>query len=155
MTEPTLPEESIFAQALDIPSAEERAAFLDQACENNPALRNEIEALLRAHKHSGDLLDLPEQLPAAAIEEAEELAKNADSLLLYNAACVFALASKPTKANPISPEKQAKYAERAVALLRQVVAKGGSDANEMKNDDDLKPLPPRDDFQKLLRDMQK
>jgi tetratricopeptide (TPR) repeat protein len=92
---------------------------------------------------------------AAAIEEAEELAKNADSLLLYNVACVYAVASVPSKANPISPEQQAKYAQRAIGLLRQAVAKGYSNVNEMKNDDDLKPLRQRDDFQKLLRDMQK
>jgi serine/threonine protein kinase/tetratricopeptide (TPR) repeat protein len=92
---------------------------------------------------------------AAAIEEAEELAKCAEVLVSYNAACVYALASVPTKANPISPKLQAKYAERAVALLRQAVAKGYSNVNGMKNDDDLKSLRQRDDFQKLLRDMQK
>jgi tetratricopeptide (TPR) repeat protein len=92
---------------------------------------------------------------AAAIEEAEELAKKGDSVVLYNVACVYALASKSTKANPISPELQAKYAERAVALLRQAVAKGYRNAHEMKNDDDLKSLRPRDDFQKLLREIQK
>jgi tetratricopeptide (TPR) repeat protein/serine/threonine protein kinase len=59
MTEPSLPEESIFAQALEITSAAERAAFLDRACGKNPALRAEVEALLRAHEHSSDLLDLP------------------------------------------------------------------------------------------------
>jgi hypothetical protein len=63
MTEPPLPEESIFAQALEIPSASGRAAFLDRACGHNPALRAEVEALLRAHEQSGDLLDLPEPLP--------------------------------------------------------------------------------------------
>ena len=72
-----------------------------------------------------------------------------------NHASVHALASKPTKTNPIAPEQQAKYAERAVALLRQAVAKGYSDVNGMKNDDDLKPLRLRDDFQELLREMQK
>jgi len=92
---------------------------------------------------------------AAALEEAEEVAKNGDSLVSYNAACIYALASKPTKANPISPELQAKYAERAIALLRQAVAKGYRNAHEMKNDDDLKSLRPRDDFQKLLREIQK
>jgi tetratricopeptide (TPR) repeat protein len=92
---------------------------------------------------------------AAAIEEAEELAKNGDSVVSYNAACIYALASKPTKANPISPEQQAKYAERAIALLRQAIAKGYRNAQEMKNDDDLKSLRPRDDFQELLREMQK
>src|SRR5206468_7209286 len=60
MTEPSLPEESIFAQALEIASTAERAAFLDRACGNNQALRAEVEALLRAHERSGDLLDLPE-----------------------------------------------------------------------------------------------
>ena len=45
MTEPSLPEESIFAQALEIDSPAERAAFLDRACGQNPALRAEVEAL--------------------------------------------------------------------------------------------------------------
>jgi WD40 repeat protein/serine/threonine protein kinase len=60
MVEPSLPEESIFAQALDIGSVAERAAFLDRACGNDPALRAEIEALLLADAKVGDLLDLPE-----------------------------------------------------------------------------------------------
>ena len=50
MTEPPLPEESIFAQALEITSAAERAAFLDRACGDNQALRTEVEALLRAQR---------------------------------------------------------------------------------------------------------
>jgi serine/threonine protein kinase/tetratricopeptide (TPR) repeat protein len=60
MTEPALPEESLFAQALEIESAAERAAFLDRACGDNHALRAEVEALLRASERSGDLLDLPD-----------------------------------------------------------------------------------------------
>ena len=60
MTEPSLPEESIFAQAMDIRSAAERAAFLDRSCGHNLALRAEVEALLDANQRSGDLLDLPE-----------------------------------------------------------------------------------------------
>ncbi|HMF17825.1 MAG TPA: serine/threonine-protein kinase, partial [Gemmataceae bacterium] len=66
MSEPSLPEESIFAQALEIASAAERASFLDRACGNNPALRAEIEALLRAHDKPGDLLDLPENAQRGA-----------------------------------------------------------------------------------------
>jgi tetratricopeptide (TPR) repeat protein len=92
---------------------------------------------------------------AAAIAEAEELTKYGDSVVLYNVACVYALASEPPKGNPISPEARAKYADNAIAVLRQAVAKGYRNAGEMKNDDDLKPLRPRDDFQKLLREMQK
>jgi hypothetical protein len=45
MTEPSLPEEPIFAQALEISSPAERAAFLDRACGQNPALRAEVEDL--------------------------------------------------------------------------------------------------------------
>jgi hypothetical protein len=54
MSEPSLPEESIFAQALEIRSAVERAAFLERVCGANHALRAEVEALLRAHERAGD-----------------------------------------------------------------------------------------------------
>jgi serine/threonine protein kinase/WD40 repeat protein len=72
MTESSLPEELIFEQAFDITSDEERAAFLDRACGNNPALRAEVDALLRAHERSGDLLDLPENAPATIDVPAPE-----------------------------------------------------------------------------------
>jgi serine/threonine protein kinase/tetratricopeptide (TPR) repeat protein len=68
MTDPSLPEESIFAQALQIGSSAERVAFLDHACADNPSLRAEVEALLRANEQAGDLLDLPEK-PAASADE--------------------------------------------------------------------------------------
>jgi eukaryotic-like serine/threonine-protein kinase len=68
MTEPSLPEESILLQALEIASPAGRAAFLDRACGENRHLREEVEALLRAHAQSGDLLDLPEK-PAVTAEE--------------------------------------------------------------------------------------
>ena len=72
MTEPPLPEESIFAQALEITSAAERAAFLDRACGHNQALRAEVEALLRTQERSGDLLDLPENVPVTTDLPARE-----------------------------------------------------------------------------------
>jgi serine/threonine protein kinase/tetratricopeptide (TPR) repeat protein len=72
MTEPSLPEESLFARALEIESAAERAAFLDRACADNPALRAELEALLRAHEQSGDLLDMPESATRTADQPARE-----------------------------------------------------------------------------------
>src|SRR5260370_1238248 len=58
MTEPSLPQESIFLQALEIPAAE-RAAYLDRACAGNSAVRAEVDELLRAHQQSRNLLDLP------------------------------------------------------------------------------------------------
>jgi serine/threonine protein kinase/WD40 repeat protein len=64
MTEPSLPEETIFAQALELESAAERAAFLGRACGDDRALRAEVEALLRVAARTGDLLDLPEGVSA-------------------------------------------------------------------------------------------
>jgi serine/threonine protein kinase/tetratricopeptide (TPR) repeat protein len=66
MNEPSLPEEAIFAQALELRSAAERAAYLDRACGADRHLRAEVEALLRANEQSGDLLDLPEK-PVATV----------------------------------------------------------------------------------------
>src|SRR5262245_24469085 len=62
--------ESVFAAALQKPSAQERAAYLDDACAGDPALRQRVEALLRAHAEAGAFLEPP--APAAA--EAETLA---------------------------------------------------------------------------------
>src|SRR5262245_28375772 len=60
MTEQSLPEESIFAQALEVRDAAGRASFLDQACAGDQTLRAGVEALLIAAARAGDLLDLPE-----------------------------------------------------------------------------------------------
>ena len=49
-------ERSIFESAIDKGSLEERVAYLDQACGNNAALRQEVEALLAAHDRLGSLL---------------------------------------------------------------------------------------------------
>jgi len=51
--------ESIFAAAVALATAAERAAYLDQACASDPALRGHVEALLRAHARAGHLLDRP------------------------------------------------------------------------------------------------
>jgi serine/threonine protein kinase/predicted Zn-dependent protease len=72
MAEPSLPEESLFAQALELDAPAERAAFLDRACGHDPALRAAVEALLRAHERSGDLLDLPDTGPATANQPISE-----------------------------------------------------------------------------------
>src|SRR5262249_4695235 len=48
----------IFKAAVKLP-AEQRAAYLDQACGNNRALRQEVESLLRAHDAPGSFLGGP------------------------------------------------------------------------------------------------
>jgi serine/threonine-protein kinase len=105
-------------------------------------------------------LDLGEHAPAA--EAAAELArmalKPADDT--YKAACLFsrcvAVAEKDTK----MPEDKRKaltksYSERAMETLRQAVEKGYKDVANVKKDADLDPLRSRDDFKKLLAEMER
>jgi serine/threonine protein kinase len=64
---PTAPqtEESIFAEALDLPSPEARAAFLESACAGDAALRARIERLLKSHTGAGSFLQKPVPLTTA------------------------------------------------------------------------------------------
>ena len=47
----------IFAEALNLRTAEERAAYLNGACGDDAALRAEVESLLEAHEDAGEFLD--------------------------------------------------------------------------------------------------
>ena len=47
---------TVFSAALDRGSADERQAYLDRACAGDPALRQRVEALLRAHDRAGGFL---------------------------------------------------------------------------------------------------
>jgi serine/threonine protein kinase len=60
-------EETIFVAALQKSSPAERAAYLDEACAGDAALRQQVEALLAAHAAEGDFLAVPaaEQVAAA------------------------------------------------------------------------------------------
>jgi hypothetical protein len=51
--------ESVFAAAVALPDADERATYLEQACAGDAALRGQVEALLKAHARAGHLLDRP------------------------------------------------------------------------------------------------
>src|SRR5262249_38353401 len=61
---------SIFLEALDRDDPAQRSAFLETACAGDPALRQRVEALLRAHTEAGGVLAKP-----APQRLAEELAK--------------------------------------------------------------------------------
>src|SRR5262249_51764533 len=71
-TEPSMPEEAIFAQAQEIESDAERAAFLDRACGEDRALRAQVEALLIADARTGGLLDLTQRREPAGDRPATE-----------------------------------------------------------------------------------
>jgi serine/threonine protein kinase/tetratricopeptide (TPR) repeat protein len=52
-------EESIFAEALDQPSAKARAAFLEAACSGDAGMRVRLEKLLKSHTDAGSFLRKP------------------------------------------------------------------------------------------------
>ncbi len=87
---------------------------------------------------------------AEAVSEVTELAKS-DSTNFeqwYNFACVYAVAS-----GKIAGKKQ-EYADRAMELLHIAVKAGYKDAAHMKKDTDLDPLREREDFKKLIAELE-
>ena len=62
-------EEEIFHEALARSTPEERAAYLEQACAGDPALRASVEELLRASVGATGFLDRPALAPAATGDE--------------------------------------------------------------------------------------
>src|SRR5262245_18164364 len=65
-------ERTIFLAALERGDPAERAAFLDEACGGDDALRRRVEALLRSHEQAG-VLDRPavEEPATGAADPAE------------------------------------------------------------------------------------
>src|SRR5262245_62078053 len=61
--------EEIFEAALQKHEARQRAAFLDDVCEQNPELRSRVETLLRAHENAGGFLDATSANGAGTEEE--------------------------------------------------------------------------------------
>ena len=59
---------SIFGHALALNTAEERAAYLAQACGDDTALRAEVESLLAALEGAGDFLSQPATPPGATVD---------------------------------------------------------------------------------------
>src|SRR5262245_2434344 len=53
---PDVNEQTLFVEALERINPQDRAAFLDQACQADAALRKRIERLLAQHEHAGDSL---------------------------------------------------------------------------------------------------
>ena len=62
--------DTLFAQAIEIASPEERALFLGKACGNDLELRREVEKLVGDHFRAGAFMERP---AAHAIERQEML----------------------------------------------------------------------------------
>jgi WD40 repeat protein/serine/threonine protein kinase len=75
MNEPPSPEVAVFAAASELP-ADQRGAYLDQACAGDAALRRQVEALLRVHDDAGNFFD---KLAAAAQPSLAEGARPSES----------------------------------------------------------------------------
>src|SRR5947209_3301266 len=58
--------EHIFNQAIERPTAEARAAYLDQACAGDADLRHRVDRLLAAHRAAPDFITLAPESPAIA-----------------------------------------------------------------------------------------
>jgi WD40 repeat protein/serine/threonine protein kinase len=62
-------EQSIFIEALEKEDPAERAAFLDQVCAADPALRLRIERLLQRHQEPGRFMERPVPALVATVDE--------------------------------------------------------------------------------------
>jgi tetratricopeptide (TPR) repeat protein len=89
-----------------------------------------------------------------AVAEAAAVAEHpkASGRLLYNVACVYALAAAQ------EDRQREVYAGRALALLRRARAAGffkdPAQVTHLKQDTDLAPLRPREDFQKFVAEFE-
>ena len=98
---------------------------------------------------------------ARATDEAEALARR-DGLTnvnVYDLACHFSLSSAAagrdeTLSTADRARLKAKHAERAMEFLEKAVAMGYRHPAAMSADPDLEPLRDRDDFRKLLADLE-
>jgi tetratricopeptide (TPR) repeat protein len=131
----------------------------DQAIEADPGERLDQLRLLRA----GTLARLGEHGPATdeAAKQAEKFPKMGGRLL--DAARVYSLsaaaARRDDKLPPAERETLAEqYAARAVQLLRRAHAAGylnnPARVEQLKKDPEFEPLRARDDFRKLLADLE-
>jgi serine/threonine-protein kinase len=116
--------------------------------------RNNLSALVAANAGLQD--------QSAAIQVARKLRdlgwKAPDDA--YDAACSLSLCipivqggGKGAMAKRLVPAVQL-YGDEAMKMLRDAVAKGYKDADHMKKDADLDPLRSRDDFKKLLAELE-
>jgi serine/threonine-protein kinase len=99
---------------------------------------------------------------ARATDQANVVARQegVGQVIHYNIACVFALSSAAAENDgKIAPADRtrlkAQYADRAMDFLRQAVAEGDQNAPSLKGDPDLASLRSREDFQKLVQEVER
>jgi tetratricopeptide (TPR) repeat protein len=145
------------ARQLLVRAAQHHQAAVTQL-PDHPAYRT----ALRSHDRTRADVFLRLRDHAAAADAAEALARHAvdPAADAYNAArrlayCATLAASDPGLPEADRAEVAGRYADRAVALLRRAAASGYRDATYIKRDDFLDPLRGRDDFRRLLAEMER
>jgi serine/threonine-protein kinase len=140
-----------YQQALDLQRRVLAAA--PELAQSQGFMNSHYTALARFHRHLGQ----PAEAVAAILKRQELWPTN--PVELYNVACDLALCiplvgrGKPA----LSAEEEAqrrRYADEAMGVLRRAVARGFKDGAHMRADSDLEPLRMRDDFQKLVAELQ-
>jgi serine/threonine protein kinase/predicted negative regulator of RcsB-dependent stress response len=129
-----------FCRAAEQAVADPATALQHPANLRRPVLVAAISTLATKEKN-------PEKAVAAA-DMLAGIAGGPDDL--YNAACGYALCV------PLADKAQTKeqYAGGAVELLRQAVAKGFRDVDQIRSDPDLAALRQREDYKKLLTEVE-
>jgi tetratricopeptide (TPR) repeat protein len=92
----------------------------------------------------------------ARIRRAEELLDQFPSVLpgtLYDLACAYSLWSASGRGGPSPPAERGARAEKAMAVLRKVVAAGHADLGRILRDPLLDPLRARRDFGELILEL--
>jgi serine/threonine-protein kinase len=141
-----------------------RAIALGQLTRHADAVKDWDRALQLAAASSGDTLRLKRALALVRAGELTKAVAEADALTqgekvpggtLYDAACIYALAATRV---PEDARLAEQHAARAVTQLRRAQAAGHfkepANATQLKNDPDLNPLRQRDDFRKLLAELE-
>jgi tetratricopeptide (TPR) repeat protein len=95
----------------------------------------------------------------AVAAEYEDLKLTDTAGKLYNAACIRALCVSAIQEDPKTPAADAarlarEQADLAMAWLHKAVASGYKDVRQMKQDKDLDVLRDREDFKKLVADLE-
>jgi tetratricopeptide (TPR) repeat protein len=128
-----------------------RAAL--KARPRHPAYRNVYR--LNRWRMTETLLELKEHAAAAEtagqfLEVAVDPPRDAYTAACLLAGCVRLAAEDERLPEGKRQELATTYGDRALAALRQAVAKGAKEVAQMKKDPGLDPLRRREDFQKLL-----
>jgi hypothetical protein len=122
-----------------------------QAIDTEPERKRQQEAIAAKEELNRRAARVQAGKFPEAIAEVAELTKNSSwhAGQWYDFACVSSLASAKIA------EKNKEYADRAMELLQKAVKAGWNDAKHTVKDTDLDPLRDREDFKKLLADLEK